>query len=123
MRDVRRILGVIQYYRDMWPRRSHTLAPLTSLISTKDVTSTVDKNNKLRKIVWSDSCQKAFDDMKRLVSKEVLLAYPRFDQPFEVYTDASSYQLGAVIVQNNRPLAFFSRKLSEAQKKYTTREQ
>ena len=74
MRYVRRILGVIQYYRDMWPRRSHTLAPLTSLISTKDVTSTVDKNNKLCKIVWSDSCQKAFDDMKRLVSKEVLLA-------------------------------------------------
>ena len=64
MRDVRRILGVIQYYRDMWPRRSYMLAPLTSLISTKDVTSTVDKNNTLRKIVWSDSCQKVFDDMK-----------------------------------------------------------
>ena len=61
--------------------------------------------------------------MKRLVSCEVLLAYPRFDQPFEVYTDASSYQLGAVIVQKNLPLAFYSRKLSDTQKKYTTREQ
>ena len=70
-----------------------------------------------------EKCQKAFDEMKRLVSREVLLAYPRFDQPFEVYTDASKYQLGSVIVQNNCPLDFYSRKLSTAQQKYTTREQ
>ncbi len=52
----------------------------------------------------------------------VILAYPRFDRPFEVYTDASTIQLGAVIVQSGRPIAFFSRKLSSAQRKYTTRE-
>ena len=61
----------------MWPRRSHTLAPLTNLISTKGLSSAVDKNNKLRKIVWSQECQKAFDEMKFLVAKDVLLAYPR----------------------------------------------
>lgn len=99
------------------------MAPLTDLISTKDLSSTNDKKNKLRKIIWSEKCQKAFDEMKRLVSRDILLAYPRFDQPFEVYTDASKYQLGSVIVQLKKPLAFFSRKLSNAQKKYTTREQ
>ena len=51
----------------------------------------------------------------------VILAYPRFDQPFEVYTDDSQYQLGVVIVQNKKPLSFFSRKLSTAQRKYMTR--
>ena len=61
--------------------------------------------------------------MKCLVSREVLLAYPRFEKPFDVYTDASNYQLGAVIVQEGRPLAFFSRKLTSAQRNYTTGEQ
>ena len=49
--------------------------------------------------------------------------YPRFDQPFVIHTDASNYQLGAVIAQNGGPIAFFSRKLNSAQKKYTTIEQ
>jgi RNase H-like domain found in reverse transcriptase len=52
-----------------------------------------------------------------------MLAFPRFDKPFHVYTDASKYQLGAVIMQEGRPLAFYSRKLNSAQKRYTTGEQ
>ncbi len=43
-------------------------------------------------------------------------------KPFEIYTDASSTQLGAVITQDNRPIAFFSRKLSKMQQKYTVTE-
>jgi hypothetical protein len=47
------------------------------------------------------------------------LAYPDFSKVFEIYTDASSKQLGAVITQDNRPIMFFSRKLSPAQCKYS----
>jgi hypothetical protein len=47
------------------------------------------------------------------------LAYPDFSKVFEIYTDASSKQLGVVITQDNRPIAFFSRKLSPAQRKYS----
>jgi hypothetical protein len=43
-------------------------------------------------------------------------------KPFEIYTDASSTQLGAVITQDNWPIAFFSRKLSETQQKYSVSE-
>ena len=50
------------------------------------------------------------------------MAYPDYDKVFEVYTDACTTQLGSVITQSNRPLAFFSRKLSEAQRKYSVTE-
>ena len=51
-----------------------------------------------------------------------MLAYPDFNKPFEIYTDASDYQLGLVITQEERPIAFFSRKLNKAQKNYTVTE-
>jgi len=66
--------------------------------------------------------QKAFDDAKATIAKEVVLAYPDFSKVFEIYTDASAYQLGAVITQDNRPLAFFSRKLTDMQRKYSVTE-
>ncbi len=47
------------------------------------------------------------------------MAYLDFSKVFEIYTDASSKQLGAVITQENRPIAFFSRKLFPAQRKYS----
>ncbi len=54
--------------------------------------------------------------------KEVALAYPDFIKPFDIYTNASTKQLGAIITQDNRPIAFFSRKLSGAQSKFTVTE-
>jgi len=56
------------------------------------------------------------------MSKEVLLAYPDFSKPFEIHTDASHTQLGAVIAQEGQPIAFYSRKLNPAQTRYTTTE-
>jgi hypothetical protein len=47
------------------------------------------------------------------------LAYPDYSKVFEIYIDASSKQLGAVITQDNRPIAFFSLKLSNAQRIYS----
>ncbi len=47
------------------------------------------------------------------------MAYPDFTKPFEIYTDASTMQLGSVTTQGNRPVAFFSRKLSVMQTKYS----
>jgi hypothetical protein len=56
--------------------------------------------------------------VKAAIAKETVLAYLDFLKPFEIYTDASLTQLGAVITQDNRPIGFFSRKLSKMQQKY-----
>ena len=56
------------------------------------------------------------------IAKDVVLAYPDYNKVFEVYTDTSSTQLGSVVTQSNRPLAFFSRKLSDTQQKYSVTE-
>jgi hypothetical protein len=50
-------------------------------------------------------------------------AFPRSAIPFHVSADASNYQLGAMILQEGKPLALYSRKLNSAQKYYTTGEQ
>jgi hypothetical protein len=71
---------------------------------------------------WTPSHQEAFERTKALLSREVMLTFPDFSQPFEIHTDASALQLGAVVAQNKKPIAFFSRKLNPAQRRYTTTE-
>ena len=50
------------------------------------------------------------------------MAYPDYSEVFEIYTDASSKQLGVATSQKNRPTAFFSRNFSVAQHKYSVPE-
>jgi hypothetical protein len=69
--------------------------------------------------IWDEVHQKAFNHVKATTAKDVVLAYPDYSKVFEIYSDASSKQLGAVITQENRPIAFFSRKLSTTQCKYS----
>ena len=109
-RQLRSFLGMVNYYRDMWIRRSHVLAPLTNLQSPSVPWK------------WTQTEQEAFDTIKRIMSKETLLAYPNFNKLFEIHTDASHTQLGAVIAQEGQPIAFYSRKLNPAQTRYTTTE-
>ena len=123
VKELRRFLGMVQYYRDLWARRSDMLAPLTSLVGECGQTkATKAKGTKKVSWYWAEVHQKAFDDVKATIAKEVVLAYPDFDKVFEIYTDASTKQLGSVITQSNRPLAFFSRKLSVPQQKYSVTE-
>jgi hypothetical protein len=58
------------------------------------------------KFEWLPAHQLAFTKIKKDIGTEVLLACPDFDKPFHIYTDASDHQLGAVIMQDKKPLAF-----------------
>jgi hypothetical protein len=107
------LIGMIQFYRDMWQRCSHILSPLIDSASGK-------KGN--TKIIWTNEMDEAFIQIKQMISEEVFLTYPDWDKPFEVHTDASDKQLGAVISQDNKPIAFFSQRLSKSQRNYTTTE-
>lgn len=103
-RELRAYVGLVNYYRDMWRRRSHVL------------TSTN------RPWKWEKEHREAFENSKKIISTNAILAFPNFDEEFVIYTDASKYQLGGVITQKGRPLAFYSRKLTDAQTRYTTTE-
>ena len=111
VKDLCSFIGAVTYYRTMFPQRAHILAPLTALTSQKS-----------GNVAWSAECQHAFDTIKAILSSDVLLSSPDHNKPFHVYTDASDLQLGAVIVQDDRPVAFYSRKLNAAQCNYTTME-
>ncbi len=90
------------------------LAPLTSLVGECGHTKvTRAKKTKRRAWHWDEVHQIAFDNVKATTARDVVLAYPDYSQEFEMYTDASSKQLGTVVTQGNKPRAFFSRKLTE----------
>ena len=107
-KQLRQYIGMINFYRDMWQKRSEILALLTVLTSKNVIYD------------WKDEHQKCFDAIKRVIGRELLFAYPDFNAPFEIHTDASKLQIGAVISQKGEPIAFYSRKMNSAQQNYTT---
>ena len=120
--QLRSLLGVVTYYRYMWPRRSHILTPLTDHIGTKQ-------------FLWTGVHDKAFVAMKAKIAKDTLLAYPDHNKPFKINTNTSDYQLGGLIyqeydhptennadgtpVQMEADIGFYTRKLNSAQKNYS----
>jgi hypothetical protein len=107
-------VGMVNYYRDMWPHQSDILAPSTAK------TGAPKKGEKAPPFVWSPLMQKAFDQMKALMAADVLCAYRNHNKPFHIFTDASNYQLSACIMQDDIPVAYYRKKLNSAQMNYAT---
>jgi hypothetical protein len=105
-------IGCVNYYCDMWPSRAHILKPLTNQAGLK----------KKAPIKWTDAMQQVFDKMRLLMAANALATYPNHNKRFDIYTDASDFQLGACIIQEGRPVAYFLRKLTKSQQSYTTME-
>lgn len=111
--EMKALIGMVQFYRDMWKQRSHILSPLV------DATT---KGKGKTPINWTPELNAAWLKLRDVISGETLLRYPDWNIPFEIHSDASDYQLGAVLSQEGKPIAFFSRRLSKAQMNYTTTE-
>jgi hypothetical protein len=79
--------------------------------------------SKTAKWSWGEIDQMVSNTIKKIVAKEVLLSYPDFTKLFQMYTDVSHLQLGAIIMQSGKPIVYWSRKLNPAQTCYTTTEQ
>ena len=71
----------------MWSCWAHLMKPLTELTGKGS-------------FVWTDRQQNGFDTLKSVMATDCLNAYPDYDKPFEIYIDASDYQLGAAIIQD-----------------------
>ena len=78
----------------MWPRRSQKFVPLTKLTSIN------------RKFKWKHVEQDDFDKIKHIVARDNLLNYPDFHEAFKIHTNASAFQLGAVIIQEGKNYCF-----------------
>ena len=101
---------MVQYYRDMWTRRSQLLAPTTEAASGPKGTN----------ILWNNVLKESLKELTHLLSDETLLNYIDWKFPETVYTYASAKHLGAVSSQNNKPIKFFSVILSKPKHNYTT---
>jgi len=110
---LRRFLGMIGFYRRFIPQCAGACVRLHALLK------------KGAKFVWGPEENNSFEELKNKLANRTTLQYPRFDagQPFVVKTDASSAALGAVLEQNDAPLEFYSRTLSETERRYTILEQ
>src|SRR4051812_6067617 len=107
------LLGLTGYYRKFIKNYAEIAAPLTNL--TKKGTDV--------KKEWSEMQEQALQTLKKALSEAPILRSPNRELPMEVTTDASGYAIGAVLSQENRPITFYSRKMSPAEMNYPVHEQ
>lgn len=114
MKEARRFLGLISWYRRFIKDVSQVAAPLHQLLK---------KNAKWE---WTDGQQQAFDELKKRLTSAPILACPNWNKTFTLQTDASKEGLGVALTQQDgdeeRIIAFASRSLTPAERNYSTTE-
>ena len=103
---VRRFCGMIQYLAKFMPNLSSDLSPIREL-TKKGV-----------KWEWSSKCEEAFMKLKKKITETPVLAYFDPDKELSLQVDSSKDGLGAVLMQEGRPLEYASRTLSSNEKNW-----
>jgi hypothetical protein len=98
MGALHRMLGMFGYYRMFIRNFAKIAAPLNELKKRDPDAKSQDYSSKLP-ITWSHECQAAYDELKHRLSSAHILAHPRYDWPFVLYTDASNVSFDAVLAQ------------------------
>ena len=104
--EIRSFLGLAGYYRRFVDKFLTLAAPMTQLL------------HKGAKFEWTPERQKCFEEIKRLLVSAPILAMPKPDVDYSVYTDASRVGLGCVLMQDGHVIAYASRQLRPHEKNY-----
>ena len=129
---MRRVLGLLNYYRKYIPNFSLIAAPLFDLLQHPKETNGNNRKNENRKcngqtsskqeILWSEIHRKTLKTLIDYLTNPPILAYPKYGQPCVLHTDASQLGLGAVLYQSQdgvlRVISYASRTLTPAEKRY-----
>ncbi|XP_033236139.1 uncharacterized protein [Drosophila pseudoobscura] len=114
VKELRRCIGMASWYRRFVPNFSEIVEPMTALL------------RKDRQWKWSEEQEKAFEELKIRLTEAPVLACPDFSEKFSLQTDASEQGLGAVLTQKirdeERVIAYASRRLSKAEENYSVTE-
>ena len=112
-KQLKEFLGLSNYYRRFVENYSQIAEPLYKL--------TRKTSNGFQ---WNAMCQQAFEDLRQKLTSPPVLAYPMFNLPFIVHTDASDGAIGAVLSQiqegEEHVIAYWSRQLQKAERNYST---
>jgi RNase H-like domain found in reverse transcriptase len=96
--EVRSFLGLVGFYRSFIKCYGSITTPITGLLKGKN-------------FAWTEKAQKAFEQLKNLLTNAPVLTLPNFDRVFEVECDASFIGIRAVLSQDKKSVAYFSEKL------------
>lgn len=115
VKDVRRLLGLAGFYQKFLPNYSEITTPITNLLKKG-----------AKKFVWTREADVALEKLKTALVSAPILANADFNLPFIIETDSSDLAVGAVLAQvqngERKPIAYYSKKLSSTQRRYSATE-
>lgn len=122
VKDVRKFLGFVGYYRRFVKGFSSIARPLNDLLIGHPTKKNKGKSQKKTPFQWTEIHQKSFEKLKKTLANPPVLAYADYSRPFVLHTDASSKGLGAVLYQKHDGkdcvIAYASRSLKQAERNY-----
>jgi len=109
-KDIQKFLGAIGYYRSHIPHLGNVAAPIYELLQNQ------------HRFKWTDECQAAFDKLRLLLKQRIPLVAFTGEGSIVLQTDASQIAVGAVLLQDGKPVEFYSKKFNPAEQRYPTYE-
>ena len=112
VKEVRRFLGMCGFYRKHIKDYTKIAIPLTNLLRYSEL------------FLWTADCQSSFDQLKHTLTTAPVLVKAQMTKPFELHTNASLDNVGAVLMQRHegllKPVGYFSKKLKPVEQRYST---